>query len=97
MNETQIRVQSEPWSFGVAVLIKCGEGIVKPADCVFTRQEQYTVTEPTLRLESNQAQTLMDDLWQAGYRPSEGTGSAGSLNATERHLEDMRKLVFNKS
>jgi hypothetical protein len=36
----------------------------------------------------------MDQLWQCGLRPSEGTGSAGSLAATQRHLEDMRALVF---
>ena len=31
---------------------------------------------------------------QCGIRPSEGSGSAGSLAATERHLHDMRALVF---
>ncbi len=38
----------------------------------------------------------MDDLWAAGLRPTEGTGSAGALRAVERHLEDMRRLVFEK-
>jgi len=37
----------------------------------------------------------MDELWQCGLRPSEGSGSAGSLAATERHLADMRKLAFH--
>jgi hypothetical protein len=50
--------------------------------------------EPTFSLSPEEAQTLMDDLWQCGLRPTEGTGSAGSLKATERHLEDMRTLVF---
>jgi len=35
----------------------------------------------------------MDDLWNAGIRPTEGTGSAGSLRATEEHLDDMRRIV----
>ena len=35
----------------------------------------------------------MGDLWNAGYRPTEGAGSAGSLRATEKHLNDMRKIV----
>lgn len=39
-------------------------------------------------------QRLMDELWNVGLRPTEGTGSAGSLAATERHLTDMRALVF---
>ena len=42
------------------------------------------------------AQQLMDDLWQAGLRPSEGTGSAGALAATQRHLDDMRKMMFHQ-
>jgi hypothetical protein len=49
---------------------------------------------PTFTLDLDTAQQLMDELWQVGLRPSEGTGSAGSLAATQKHLEDMRKLVF---
>lgn len=36
-------------------------------------------------------QELMEELWRHGFRPREGKGSAGSLKATEYHLEDMRK------
>ena len=50
--------------------------------------------EPFMQLGKGAAQELMDDLWQCGVRPSEGSGSAGSLAATERHLHDMRALVF---
>ncbi len=39
------------------------------------------------------AQQLMDELWYVGLRPSEGTGSAGSLAATQSHLKDMRAIV----
>jgi hypothetical protein len=49
---------------------------------------------PTFRLDYAAAQALMDELWTCGLRPSEGTGSAGALAATQKHLEDMRKLVF---
>lgn len=38
-------------------------------------------------------QRLMDELWLAGLRPTEGSGSAGSLAATERHLADMRRYA----
>jgi hypothetical protein len=44
-------------------------------------------------LDKTAAQVLMDDLWHAGIRPTEGSGSAGSLAATERHLADMRRIV----
>jgi len=50
--------------------------------------------EPTLSLPIESAQELMDSLWQCGLRPSEGSGSAGALRATQNHLEDMRKIVF---
>lgn len=48
----------------------------------------------TTRLTPEAAQELMDSLWQCGLRPSEGAGSAGALAATQRHLDDMRALVF---
>lgn len=49
--------------------------------------------EPLLRLEQHEAQNLMDELWRAGIRPTNGAGSTGQLAATERHLDDMRKLT----
>lgn len=49
---------------------------------------------PLLTLDENQAQQLMDALWAGGLRPTEGHGSAGQIGAVERHLEDMRKIVF---
>ena len=51
--------------------------------------------EPVVVLEQDQAQALMDDLWNCGLRPTEGKGSAGALAATEKHLEDMRKIAFD--
>ena len=47
---------------------------------------------PLLHIRQEEAQALMDELWFAGLRPSEGTGSAGSLAATQKHLEDMRDI-----
>ena len=63
------------------------------------------VFEPTARgsavpafaaIEFEEAQRLMDALWQAGVRPTDGTGSTGQLAATQAHLADMRKLVFER-
>ena len=62
--------------------VKVSEGIVPPV---------------ALQLRDNQAQDLMDKLWMVGFRPTEGSGSAGALAATERHLRDMRRLVFKDS
>jgi len=48
---------------------------------------------PTIQLEKHAAQKLIDDLWDCGLRPSEGSGSAGQLAAVQNHLADMRKLL----
>lgn len=57
---------------------------------------QHEFCEASFQLDINAAQVLMDELWQCGIRPSEGSGSSGALAATQKHLEDMRTLVFKK-
>ena len=37
----------------------------------------------------------MDTLWECGVRPTEGNGSAGAMKATQDHLKDIQKLLFN--
>ena len=49
---------------------------------------------PFLSLDQNTAQRLMDELWNCGLRPSEGSGSAGAMAAVQAHLADMRALCF---
>ena len=71
-------------------------GIVRPLvlDSVPISEVNGRIVDPTFRLDSRQAQRMMDGLWECGLRPSEGSGSAGSLAATERHLTDMQRIVF---
>ncbi len=57
------------------------------------REEGLEISDPFLTLTTTEAQLLMDELWKCGLRPSEGTGSAGSLAATERHLKDMQLIA----
>lgn len=73
-----------------------GEGITKQADMILREYDPSVVAPPSFSLEHTTAQSLMDQLWNCGFRPSEGTGSAGSLAATEKHLADMRAITFNK-
>lgn len=54
----------------------------------------YFGPAPSLSVEMTDCQQLMDELWHCGVRPTEGSGSAGSLAATQKHLDDMRHLVF---
>lgn len=63
------------------------------------RMEEDAIAPPTtlFSMLGSQAQELMDDLWRCGVRPTEGAGTAGSMAATQRHLEDMRELVFHRT
>lgn len=58
-------------------------------------ERDYSLIDPFLRLSYDDCQTMMDALWDVGIRPSNGSGSAGQLAATEKHLDDMRNLTFN--
>lgn len=67
------------------------------SDLVMDNNPEIGVIRDTpIKISMENAQSLMDELWQCGIRPSEGTGSAGALAATQKHLEDMRKLVFKE-
>lgn len=58
-------------------------------------EPDYVLPEsPFLSLSRTDAQTLMDELWRCGLRPSEGSGSAGAMAATQLHLKDMQTIAF---
>ena len=59
--------------------------------------EEYSPVPPLVRLSHDEAQELVNSLWEAGYRPSQDAGSSGQLSAVKYHLEDMRKLVFDRA
>ena len=61
---------------------------------VFEQVEVGAICDPSFSLKKSEAQELVDELWRAGLRPSEGTGSAGAMAATERHLKDMQKIAI---
>jgi hypothetical protein len=99
-NGFHLRAMASPWWRGVTFLLREYRG---PSDIVefdgaawikIEPTEPAVEREPSFSLRMDEAQTLMDDLWNCGLRPTEGAGSAGSLRATEKHLADMRKIVF---
>lgn len=86
-------------SFGVRIGTRYSDNsrwaIAQPVQFIEQRPEDEGVETPVaFSLNKDSAQSFMDELWNCGIRPSEGTGSAGSLAATQKHLEDMRSLVF---
>ena len=56
--------------------------------------EEGAFIPPMMMLSDIDATTLMDALWSAGVRPSNGEGNVGQIGAIKAHLEDMRTLVF---
>ena len=50
--------------------------------------------DATFYLRDDEVQSLMDQFWTLGFRPSEGTGSAGALKQAENHIESLKKIAF---
>ena len=55
-----------------------------------------TSREPTLVLEPEDAQSLMNALWNAGLRPLDGQGGLAHTNAQAAHIADLRAIVMKK-
>lgn len=101
---TSIRAAIRPWANDISLLVTAPmDGVpgVLPSQRGIGRlaiieliEDAGAICEPTCTINRTEAQVLMDDLWACGIRPTEGAGSAGSLKATERHLEDMRRIAF---
>jgi len=68
-------------------------------DIVFKPVEENYDRNVPLQLDKESAQQLMDDLWRAGLRPAElknTPDTSTALKATQYHLEDMRKIAFER-
>lgn len=99
--EHKLNLERHPWSHHVEfIYAERRDGrlwVARPIELLERGPEYDGVTpEITFSLPMGECQALMDRLWQIGLRPSEGTSSAGALAATQKHLEDMRKLVFKE-
>lgn len=87
-----------PCWFGLAMTIYA-ENPVENCHLYFCGTEMKKVeagliVPPTCNFSQQDAQSLMDQLWNCGIRPTEGMGSAGSFTAQQSHLDDMRKVAF---
>ena len=95
----EIMARREDWQRGISLYMRritVGMGEVVAQPIVLKQHTPGLIAEPFLHLTIQEGQQLMDELWQCGLRPSEGTGSAGSLRATEKHLSDMRLIAMSK-
>lgn len=99
--EFKIRAQKNEFDFrrlGCVCLFACqkqGDDYFEAQPLEFKLLGEAEADKPFLKMSKHNAQILMDDLWECGLRPSEGSGSAGSLKATQNHLADMKKITFH--
>lgn len=56
--------------------------------------QEGRVIQPMLTLEKEEAQQLMDGLYAAGVRPTDGQRNAEAFAAQGAHLKDLQRLVF---
>lgn len=103
MIERNTRVFAELGNFGrrvdlhlMAELPDGRRAIVRPVtiEAVSEDEALNQLQQPAISMHNGTAQQLMDELWRIGFRPAEGTGSAGALAATERHLKDMQAVAM---
>ncbi len=101
VDSPKIRVRSAPWwGEAIEMLIGSGSGAMQRiAEPLQYRELSpgHAPDAPTVRIERDEAQLLMDQLWDCGLRPTQGKGSAGQLTAVQAHLNDLREIVFQRS
>lgn len=88
-----------PWAEEVEIMLGLYENGKPVSTCKtleFEPHPEGAQLSPTFRLYGHEAQELMDMLWECGLRPTQSEQSIGQLDATERHLADMRRLVFDQ-
>lgn len=93
----EFMARREDWNFGIALYARqviegVNTRVAQSLNLQTIKPGEFAPPFATIDIQA--AQQLMDELWQCGLRPTEGTGSAGSLKATENHLNDMRKIAF---
>jgi hypothetical protein len=94
--KAHLRAQAAPWRHAVELCILSADGKTHVKEIILEESREVIEPDPSFMLSLDHAQLLMDDLWHAGLRPTEGAGSAGAMRAVERHLEDMRKIAFDQ-
>ena len=59
-------------------------------------EDNIIVPSPTLAMYAEEAQTLLDAMWNSGLRPRDGTGGLAHTNAQAAHIADLRAIVMKK-
>lgn len=86
-------LKKQGWSWRIVSTTPTGDVFaVQPVSFIKILEEE--VVPEAFTLPDTSLQQIMNQLWNAGFRPN-SEGSEGELQATKKHLEDMRKIVFD--
>ena len=104
MDEIKVFIRPELYGDGVEIVfIRERDGKRYVAKCVnleFVEIEEGKAIEPTLRLNRFLApkflKALVEALDKEGVKTENDYKLQGILEATQKHLEDMRRLVFER-
>lgn len=91
---SKIFIHENSWDNNFEIAMIANGGLVTNIE--FQKHQQGLPITPFITLHKQTMQTLFNRMWELGFRPKDGTGNSGHIEALKYHLEDMRKLVFKE-
>jgi predicted secreted protein len=67
--------------------------VMQPVQVIAAQDDACVPCPEMMNLTQDDCQSLIDALWEAGIRPTQGHGSTGQLAAVQDHLNDTRTLL----
>jgi hypothetical protein len=67
--------------------------VMQPVPIISSHDDGCVPCPEMMNLTPEDCQSLIDALWDAGIRPTQGYGSTGQLAAVQDHLNDTRQLL----
>jgi hypothetical protein len=75
---------------------KTGDTYYYAEPVMMVKAEEGAFNPPAFRIDTQAAKNLMDDLWNAGVRPSNLKHSKEIIDSLNSHIDDFRKIIFNQ-
>lgn len=80
------------WDIGVDIFIFNRDKIL--SEVKFEEFPIATMPRSNFFMNKENTQRLMDQLWNMGYRPSGIKNKDITMNAMDKHIEDLRRIAF---
>jgi len=98
MSKKEIAIQKTIWNphYEIAIFVQeNGKDFIALPLTLEEYKEGVEVTQ-TVAFSKEELQEFFNELWKLGFRPNDGTGNSGHVEAIKYHLEDMRKIAFKE-